>query len=276
MDQFLLLGDSLTERSFSPHLTFSLGAALTHAYARKLDLLNRGLSGYNTTQALRVLPHCLPSPHSSPGAPATSAGGTLRLLTIWFGANDARLPSTPGGPDQSVELAQFRRNLKAMATHAAVRAHEGVRVVLITPPPIDERMCGRSDAEKYPELAGRGVRRRSAAHTAAYARAVREVGVETGTPVVDVWTAVMVRCGYAGGGAGMSAQDGEVVVGSLEAPTNEMLQGFLVDGLHLSGEGYKVVFGELMGLIGREWPEMMPSQLGMRLPAWDDARAWRE
>lgn len=44
MDQFILFGDSITRQAFSPGLSFSFGAALSDAYARRLDVINRGLS----------------------------------------------------------------------------------------------------------------------------------------------------------------------------------------------------------------------------------------
>lgn len=101
---FLLFGDSLTQRSFEEG---GWGASLTHHYARKVnwdqqflsglvaacsphllllqaDIVNRGLSGYNSRWAKFILPHVLET-RSQPPA----------LLTIWFGANDAVLPDRP-------------------------------------------------------------------------------------------------------------------------------------------------------------------------------------
>lgn len=46
MDQFLLLGDSITQQSFGQDRGFAFGAALSDAYVRRLDVVNRGLSGY--------------------------------------------------------------------------------------------------------------------------------------------------------------------------------------------------------------------------------------
>lgn len=138
MDQFILFGDSITQQAFTDE-GIPFGAKLSDAYIRKLDIINRGLSGYNTTQALRILPQLMPTPSQA----------TVRLIWIFFGANDARLPDTPGGPQQHVPIATFYRNLEAMATHPCVLAHEGVRVILVTPPPIDEGMLEKADGDKY-------------------------------------------------------------------------------------------------------------------------------
>ena len=84
MDWFLLFGDSLIQQAFGD--TTFLGPALSEAYIRRLDVINRGFSGYNTTQALAILPKFVPSPEQS----------RVRFMLIFFGANDARLPQTAG------------------------------------------------------------------------------------------------------------------------------------------------------------------------------------
>ncbi|KAI7699017.1 hypothetical protein KC353_g16669 [Hortaea werneckii] len=221
-----------------------------------------------------------------------------------------------------------------MGSHPAVRAHEDtVKFVFITPPPVDERRLARADAEKYGRLVMGGKLRRRADRTAEYAKAVRELGVELGVPVCDVWSAMVVRAGFgaanrgeeeggdetasgapaaaappaaspsvdtsrgehyqaAGSGAGAAAAgvggggggggEHETVPplpaplpGSLDLPPNESLQSFLQeDGVHLSAEGSRVLFGELMSVIDKHYPELMPSALRMRLPAWDDVDVW--
>ncbi|KAI7226844.1 hypothetical protein KC330_g8663 [Hortaea werneckii] len=334
MDQIILFGDNLTEQCFNQYqqpTTFAWGAALSALYARRLDIINRGLSGYNSTQALRALPLCLPEPTQT----------SLRLLTIAFGTNDARIPHSPGGPDQSVSVPEFVRNLRDMGSHPAVRAHEDtVKFVFITPPPVDERRLARADAEKYGSLVMGGKLRRRADRTAEYAKAVRELGIELGVPVCDVWSAMVRRAGFgaanrdeeeggdetasgapaaaappaaspsvdtsrgahhqaAGSGAGAAAAAAGVgggggsgggggggedetvpplpapLPGSLDLPPNEALQSFLQeDGVHLSAEGSRVLFGELMSVIDKHYPELMPSALRMRLPAWDDVDVW--
>jgi isoamyl acetate esterase len=78
----------------------------------------------------------------------------------------------------------------------------GVRIILITPPPLDPR--GREPDRTHET-------------TAAYAEAVRTVGRERGVPVADIWTAMWEAAGR----------------------QFEGLPAFLTDGLHLSEAGYK-------------------------------------
>lgn len=46
LDETVMFGDSITQGAWS---TDGLGTALANAYQRKLDVLNRGLSGYNSS-----------------------------------------------------------------------------------------------------------------------------------------------------------------------------------------------------------------------------------
>ncbi|KAK4898579.1 hypothetical protein LTR27_003751 [Elasticomyces elasticus] len=254
-DRFVLFGDSILQQSFSQNVTFSFGAALADVYARKLDVSNRGFSGYNTLQALRALSLCLPEANKA----------NMQFLLIMFGANDARHPNTPGGPDQHVPLEQFKSNLRYMVTNPSVTDHKDVRIILVTTPPVDERKCLSSDQEKIPNL-GQTLRR-TASTTATYAQAIRDLGSELRIPVLDIHRTMLALAGH--------DHTTEPLPGSIEAPTNPTLQSFLTDGLHFSGEGYKVLYTELMQLIGREWPDAMPNNRPLRLPAWDFHPAWK-
>jgi len=84
-EQFFLFGDSITQDSFSQQRGFGFSAALQADYIRRLDVVNRGFSGYNTRQALSVLPKIVPSPDHA----------KIRFMTVFFGANDASLATAP-------------------------------------------------------------------------------------------------------------------------------------------------------------------------------------
>ena len=70
--------------------------------------------------------------------------------------------------------------------------------------------------------------------------------------------------------AGWSPNDdpAKPLVGSRDAPPSEVLQGLLSDGLHLTAEGYAVVWEELERVIREEVPEMRPEALPMVVPDW--------
>lgn len=251
MDQFILFGDSLTQQCFAPGRGV-FGPQLTDAYIRRLDIVNRGFSGYNTDQALQILPQIMPSPEQA----------KVRFLAIFFGANDARLPNTPaGGPEQHVPMERYRKNLQTIVNHPCVKAHQNIRIILITPPPVDERQLMQEDAEKgMPEPI---TPRRTASVTSQYAIAARSIAYENGLPLVDIWQAMMQR-----------GEEPQRLWGSLAHSTNEAVSECLHDGLHFTSKGYQVLYEQLMEVIKTNWPDQMPEQLPFVFPRWDDKQAW--
>lgn len=252
--QFILFGDSITQQSFAQDSasspSFSFAASLANTYSRRLDVVNRGLSGFNTAQALKVLPYVIPKPEK--------AG--VKFLTIFFGANDSRLPDSPGGRQQTVPLEEFKQNMKRILASNEVKAHKDVRIILITTPPVDERMLADS------AMAEPGVINRTAKNAALYAQAVRTVASEQKVAVLDLHKAMISHAGHSG-------EHGSLP-GSIDAPENAKLRSLLSDGLHFTGEGYRVLYEEMMSLIERTWPDQMPERLPMWMPAWDDGEAW--
>lgn len=271
MEQFILFGDSITQQSYSQdtppgceHPSGFFGPALADAYVRKLDVINRGFSGYNTRQALQVLPKVIPSPQQA----------RVRFLIVFFGANDARLPDTYPEPQQHVPLEELKENLRAIVDHPSVRAQSDARLILITPGPVHERSAMRADKEKDPSR--EPIVRRSAQTTATYAQAVREVGKDLGVEVLDLWSAMMKHAGYHGNGVEDHSVPGTAANNDTDSASDLALRSYLHDGLHFTRTGYEVLFAELMALIKRTWPDQMPEALPFVLPRWDDTDAWKD
>ncbi|QIW99946.1 hypothetical protein AMS68_005464 [Peltaster fructicola] len=193
-------------------------------------------------------------------SPATQK---LRFLTIWFGANDSRLPDTPGTP-QHIPLEQYVSNMRKIITHSLIQAHEGVRIMVLTPPPVEETLQWNLDREKFPDLKSP---RRVVESNAAYAKAVRELANELGVVCLDVWSILIKKTGYDSAGE-------KPLPGSRSSGIDPMLADLLRDGLHFNPAGYKVVYDELMALIAKTWPDQRPDELPFVLPAWDHPSAW--
>ncbi|KAL9098119.1 MAG: hypothetical protein Q9163_006162 [Psora crenata] len=133
-------------------------------------------------------------------------------FTIFFGANDSCLPDSASG--QFCPLAEYKQNLKDLLTHNTVAAHHP-RLILITPPPIDEHQLEAVDLAKDDAEA-----QRSATNTRKYATACREAGEELGIAVLDLWSIIMAKTGW---------KEGHPLVGSKEVPRSEVLKRTLVD-----------------------------------------------
>ncbi|CAM9827215.1 unnamed protein product, partial [Phaeothamnion confervicola] len=104
----------------------------------------------------RLLPPAPPPPH-----PNTRP---VRLVTIFWGANDAVVPEAL----QYVPIQEYRSNLAAMVDYVRT-AHPGAAVIFITPPPVHIGKWSQHRAKQ-----GRPMDR-ELARTAEYAEAVIEV-----------------------------------------------------------------------------------------------------
>ncbi|KAI9243772.1 SGNH hydrolase [Helicostylum pulchrum] len=235
-NQIILFGDSITQFSFNPELC-GFGALLANIYVRKLDVLNRGFSGYNTDWALPILKQLLPSIKEQ-----KETASSIPLMTIFFGANDAALPFSP----QHVPLDRFKSNTKAMIdlvkNPGSPLYNPKMRLILITPPPINEEQW-----RKQCENNGNKLNRTNEA-ARAYAECIKEVGRETGTPVADIWSEIMDKVGR----------------------DDRDLSEFLLDGLHLNANGYKELYNLLLRTITEKYPEIHPDAVGYELPYWRD------
>jgi hypothetical protein len=185
---------------------------------------------HSATDNHRSLTKRSPSPESRTSAsspsslvrnPATSTISILRTnIIIHQGANDSRLPDTPGGPQQNVPLDLFTSNLHAILSHPHLTGRPDLRIILITPPPVDERMLRATDSGNIPGFNGL---RRTAETTARYVEAVRQVGKERGVQVCDVWSAMMREAGWVEGSTGK-------LPGCEDAEENTVLRRFFSDG----------------------------------------------
>ncbi|GLE10583.1 hypothetical protein PINS_up022781 [Pythium insidiosum] len=123
----VLVGDSLTQQGADPR-NDGWAALLTNHLIRSADVLNRGLSGYNTHWFVRdVLPSLSSELEKLPH---------VAIITLWLGANDAALPDGPAR-DQHVPLDEFQANLRTLLD-GFHRAAPRAQIVLLTPPVVDD------------------------------------------------------------------------------------------------------------------------------------------
>ncbi|KAL3417334.1 gdsl lipase acylhydrolase family protein [Phlyctema vagabunda] len=236
--QFLLFGDSITQYSSNLRDGFSFGAALAEHCERRLDIVNRGLSGYNTANALKIIEDIIPSTENA----------QVDYLLVAFGANDAALPGTTG---QHVPLDEYKKNIEAIINHPRVKAHNP-KILLVTPPPIDEPVCEEGDkARGYAEV----TRRQTV--TFKYAEAIRTIGAEAKEKeqnvfVVDLWWAMMNEAIKRTLDRPADASP-EYLLGTLESGKSDGFRELLVDGLHFTGAGYVVFYEELVHYVGKGW-----------------------
>ncbi|KAB5558654.1 SGNH hydrolase-type esterase domain-containing protein [Coniochaeta sp. 2T2.1] len=259
--QVVLFGDSLFQNATQLLDGFAFQAALQDHVNRRFDVVNRGLSGYNTAQALAALPQIF--------SPATPSGPKIQYLLVLFGANDACVPLPTN--NQHVPLDEFKRNLAAIVTHPTILSHSPAKILLVTPPPLDEiRITTLDLAWGHPAAT------RQASISASYSQAVREVATkypETVT-LVDLWKGVMDRAVEKT--PGFDVAEGRVL-GDPKSGVRGYLEHLLPDGLHMSGESYRVFFDLVKGHIGDEWRGTVEEErVGYVLPDWRLAKGLEE
>ncbi|KAF8295430.1 SGNH hydrolase [Clavulina sp. PMI_390] len=233
-DNIVLFGDSITQGASGPG---GLSQRLADAYTRKFDVLNRGFGGYNSEWGLTVFKQIFPTKAAQKQLP------TVRLLTIWWGANDASIP----GDVQHVDIEKYAENLHttiSFVTSPTSPYHSpSTRIILITPPPVNPKQRGTAPGHEP----GSTWDTRNNAQTKAYAEAVKRVGNECDVPVVDAWALFWA---YA-------------------SENEENLTPLLSDGLHLTAEGYGMVYAELIRKLKETSPELLPEAVETLFPSWD-------
>ncbi|XP_039604815.1 isoamyl acetate-hydrolyzing esterase 1 homolog [Polypterus senegalus] len=217
--QVVLFGDSITQSSFDSN---GWGAVIASKLVRKCDVINRGLSGYNSRWARIILPQIVNDSLNSKNVAA---------VTIFFGANDCALKDK--NPQQHVPLEEYAENLKAMIEYLKTVDISKDRLILITPPPLDEAAWTKECTVKGCVL------NRLNAVVGQYAQACVQVASECKVEVLDLWT--------------------------LMQQNDQDFSTYLSDGLHLSAKGNEFVALHLFRLI-----EKRVAALPYILPYWAD------
>ncbi|KAG2157409.1 SGNH hydrolase-type esterase domain-containing protein [Suillus clintonianus] len=217
-DVIMLVGDSLTQLGWEQG---GFAQLLAESYNRKLDVINRGLSGYQTDWAIPIFEQIFAKQHEQHHVPQ------VKLLTIWYGANDA----APAPSPQHVPRDRYKTNLshliQMVKSPTSAYYSPETRIILITPPPVNSKQWNIfiPDSPRVFET------------TRSYAAAVKEVGEKENVPVADIWTQMF-------DGAGR---------------TEEGCSIYLSDGLHLNSAGQNIVFKAIMDIVEHVYPELDPT-----------------
>lgn len=167
--QLILFGDSITQFSFQVN---GWGAEIADKLVRKCDVINRGLSGYNSRWAKMILPRLINNQNS--------ADNNIVAVTVFFGANDSALEDK--NPQQHVPVQEYSENLKEITRLLAAAGVTADRVIFITPPPLHEPAW-----EKECLLKGSPLNRNNSV-AGQYAQACVQAAGQCGADVLDLWT----------------------------------------------------------------------------------------
>jgi lysophospholipase L1-like esterase len=158
-----------------------------------------------------------------------------------------------------VPIEQYKKNLTNIIKHQRIQAHQP-KIFLITPPPLDELKH-----EKLDIAAGNPSSIRLSSISASYSEKVREVARENPEVVlVDLWQALMDKA------ISMTPNDfqpGGPWLGSPENGKSGGLDELLPDGLHMSGEAYRIFYETIRPLALKQFLDA-PVGEGFVYPTW--------
>ncbi|KAH8671934.1 putative GDSL esterase/lipase [Tricladium varicosporioides] len=253
--QFLMIGDSHIQRASRLSDGYSFGAELAELVERRLDVVNRGFSGYNTSHALAIFDSLIPDPSFA----------KVDYLLLLFGSNDSCLPECP--TNQHIPLEKYRGNLLNIINHPLVKIHNPT-IILVTPPPVNEVHLESEDSKKNQALS------RLQVVTAQYADAVRSLAgehIDQNVVLVDLWNNIMERA-ILNTDTKTKFPSGETTMaGTKDKGDNEVLRSILEDGLHLTGDGYKMFFSLVRQVLRLRWPTSDAIKEEWVFPRWENA-----
>jgi isoamyl acetate esterase len=237
----LLLGDSLTQTAFE-----GWAAALADIYQRRADVLNRGMSGYNTRWYLK---------YSNDHGIWHETQDEVMLITLFFGANDASLAAE--NPHAHVPLGEYSANLSQLIKLCRI-SYPKAKIICITPPPVHHGQRLAYQLERFGVEKATGVLERTLETTGNYAKACVIVSEQYRVPHLDLYHAMLVvppkttttTTAMENGGTigdSPSKDDPNVVVDHGR---------YFTDGLHFSKEGHDFVVQAILQLIEKELPEL--------------------
>lgn len=226
-----LAGDSLTEKGTEPDIKGWVDRLLND-FRRAVDVVPRGLGGYNTRWYLK---YAIPTIELE----ITSGVYTPTFVTIWFGANDAALPNG-SSYEQHVPKAQYKQNLVKLVNVFSAMA-PNADILLITPPHVDDEkrynLSLSYKDEKY------GLVDRTNEMAGVYARACVETAEELGVHVLDLWT----------------------YFNSMPASRRN---SYLSDGLHLNLKGNQLMYEQLQDMMSANFTRVMNKLWSWQLPSY--------
>ncbi|KAF6007292.1 hypothetical protein HII13_004604 [Brettanomyces bruxellensis] len=239
--RFLMFGDSITEFAFNEYPPtyedepqFTLGAGLSNAYTRKLEVVQRGFSGYTSRDAAKLIGPILKYEHD-----LRSANEKIVLAYAFFGTNDARLQGTNPENNQHIDIDEYVANMMKVVAEFKKR---DIPVIVVTPGLHDQELW----AKVYPEDMETGDYRSSAINKQ-YADAMAEKCRAEDIPVVHLYNSMKQF---------------------LDAHPQLSTSDLLVDGIHLKGKGYKILYDAMMKIIKARYPSLDPTNMKQRFPEW--------
>eukprot|EP00548_Thalassiothrix_antarctica_P003873 CAMPEP_0194134068 /NCGR_PEP_ID=MMETSP0152-20130528/4146_1 /TAXON_ID=1049557 /ORGANISM="Thalassiothrix antarctica, Strain L6-D1" /LENGTH=262 /DNA_ID=CAMNT_0038829607 /DNA_START=161 /DNA_END=949 /DNA_ORIENTATION=- len=210
--KILLLGDSLTQIGWDGWV-----GELAHVYQRRADVINRGMSGYNTQWYLD---------YASSSDVWNQGKNDVRLITIFFGANDASHPEL--NPHHHIPVQEFESNLERLLMLCEEHYGKEVGILFLTAPPVVHKQRLAYQKQRYGDKAT-GNLERNLTLSESYADATLRVATKHNKPSIHLWK---------------------------EMQDEKEWESLFTDGLHFSKEGNQFVAKSITKQIAASYPDL--------------------
>lgn len=234
-DKFLIFGDSITEFSYNPYPygTESQQSTVHFGYGAALqNIYTRRLDIVQRGYAGFNSDHAVEMIPEIIRIENSGEGGKIRIATVFFGTNDAVKEGS-----QHVPLERYLANMKSIVQ---LLQKNNINVILIGPAMHDEPRWRISREDDY-----RHGLIRSNENNEKYSDSLHELADSLDVPFVNLFK---------------------------EFSKFDNWMGLLCDGVHFTGEGYKILYNKILKQIRKKYPELAPESLPFKLPYWRDIK----
>ncbi|VEU19786.1 DEKNAAC100147 [Brettanomyces naardenensis] len=236
-DKFVLFGDSITQYGSNETRGYSIQPALQELYVRKLDVLNRGFSGYNSRHGRIILPKIIEAENTK--------STRVKLMTIFWGTNDAVETF------QHVDIKEYEQNIDFMIKLAK---SNDIKVIVLGPALHDDYTYTKRYEQGlvvFPDTAKNSV-------NGEYSEVAKKVATQNCVPFVDLWTLFLEYGGWKNG----------IDPDLINAKDYPKIKELLVDGVHFNPQGYRIVFDGIQKAIKTYYPDLYYEKVPDHLPLW--------
>lgn len=236
-NKFLMFGDSITEYAFNQFPgdctvpQFCLGAGLQQAYARKLQVVQRGFSGYTSRDGVPLCSSILKAEHDD-----VEESKKIKLAYVFFGTNDARKKGLSSDNRESIPLDKYVSNMKLIVEEFKSR---NIPLIVVTPGLHSQELWDKVD----PQDLVTGDYRDNETNKL-YADAIKDA--ITDVPVVPLF---------------------DIMAEWMDANHSTDYADLLYDGIHLSGTGSRLLFDAIMQTIDAHFQHLSPQYLPLLFPS---------
>lgn len=241
-DKIIVFGDSITQ--FSNQDAFGLQPALQNLYQRKLDVINRGFSGYSSRHGTYILPKIL-------AGELNQKEDNVKLITIFFGTNDATLLQDELADLQRVPIEEYEKNIDQLVR---LSLEAGAKVILISPGLHDGALSKDPERPANTDWL-------SNEHILKYVEAGERISKKHDVGFVNLWDAFRIYGGWS---------KEQVLESTSKSDKHISFAELVDDGIHFTGKAYEILFNEVVKVIDGKFPELKADSLPLRLLYWRD------